>query len=400
MRYFIPSFLTVMALAHTLLAQSPPTLARRIRADTRLDSVQQMAQNLLRTGLNAGDVYPDVWIRDLNTFINLALTVQPRSVIRENLLMFFRFQGEDGNIIDGFVPDTKTNAAYNYRQSALAPGFRALKNTVETDQESSLVLAVAKYVRATGDRTLLTESVGGKPVLTRLGMALDFLLQHRYSPKYGLLYGATTADWGDVQPESPLGVELDSNSHLCVDVYDNALFMVAITQYLSLLAPTNPARPVVGRWQGIRQQFRANVRRHLWDPTHQKFRPHRYLTTSPFPLDFAEDSIHFHGGTAVAIEAGLLTNAEIRSVNRHLLTNVKRAGASSIGLTLYPTYPAGYFKNPSMVPYGYQNGGDWTWFGGRMVQALTANGLVAEAYDELLPIGESGAGSQKVLRMV
>ena len=386
MRQVVLFLLLLTSPTRPSLAQTPSTLAARIRADARLDSVRGLAQGLLRTGLNAGDVYPDVWIRDFNTFINLSLTVQPRAVIRDNLLMFFRFQGTDGNIIDGFVPDGKTNAAYNYRQSALAPGYKALKNTVETDQESSLVLAVAKYVHATGDRTILTESVGGKTVLTRLAMALDFLLQHRYSPTYGLLYGATTADWGDVQPESPLGVELDNLSHLTVDVYDNALFIQAITEYLHLLMPTNPARRVVSHWQAIRQQIRANVRRHLWDEKHQKFRPHRYLTTSPFPATFAEDSIHFHGGTAVAIEAGLLTKAEIRAVNGHLLTNVKRAGASSIGLTLYPTYPAGYFKNPGMLPYGYQNGGDWTWFGGRMVQALTASGFIAEAYDELLPM--------------
>ncbi len=95
--------------------------------------------------------------------------------MRKNLLMFFRFQGTDGNIIDGFVPENRTNVAYNYRQSDLAPGYKALKNIVETDQESSLVLAVAKYVRATGDCSLLTESVGGKSVLTRLAMALEIV---------------------------------------------------------------------------------------------------------------------------------------------------------------------------------------------------------------------------------
>ena len=378
--------LLITCLALSSRAQIPPTLSARIRADTRLDSVRVLAQGLLTTGLNAGDVYPEVWIRDFNTFINLALTVQPYAEIRDNLLLFFRFQGADGNIIDAFVPDSKANSAFYTQQSVLAPGYKAFKNTVETDQESSLVLAVAKYVRATGDRSILSESVGGTPVLTRLGLALDFLMKHRYSPKYGLLYGATTADWGDVQPESPLGVELDSLSHLTVDVYDNALFIQAITDYLNLLAPTKPTRQVVSHWQTVRQQIRANVRRYLWDEKQQKFRPHRYLTTSPFPPSFAEDSIHVHGGTAVAIEAGLLKNTEIKAVNRHLLNNVKRAVAGSIGLTLYPTYPAGYFKNPSMYPYGYQNGGDWTCFGGRMVQALTASGFVIEAYDELLPM--------------
>ena len=39
-----------------------------------------------------------------------------------------------------------------------------------------------------------------------------------------------------------------------------------------------------------------------------------------------------------------------------------------------------------MVPYGYQNGGDWTWFGARMIQQLVINGFVQEAYEQLLPM--------------
>lgn len=44
--------------------------------------------------------------------------------------------------------------------------------------------------------------------------------------------------------------------------------------------------------------------------------------------------------------------------------NVKAANAQSIGLTIYPPYPTGYFKNSWLSAYYYQNGGDWTWFGG------------------------------------
>lgn len=39
-------------------------------------------------------------------------------------------------------------------------------------------------------------------------------------------------------------------------------------------------------------------------------------------------------------------------------------------------------------PYSYQNGGDWTWFGGRMLSGLIANGYPAEAYTEMLPMVE------------
>ena len=39
-----------------------------------------------------------------------------------------------------------------------------------------------------------------------------------------------------------------------------------------------------------------------------------------------------------------------------------------------------------MSEYSYQNGGDWTWFGGRMVQQLIANGFYREAYESLSPM--------------
>jgi hypothetical protein len=89
----------------------------------------------------------------------------------------------------------------------------AHKNTVETDQESSLVQAVRKYVSATGDRTILQERLAGVTVRERLGRALRYVLTERFDQEHGLVWGATTADWGDVQPESPWGVELDANSH-------------------------------------------------------------------------------------------------------------------------------------------------------------------------------------------
>ena len=66
--------------------------------------------------------------------------------------------------------------------------------------------------------------------------------------------------------------------------------------------------------------------------------------------------------------------------------NVKSAKAATIGLTLYPVYPAGSFKNKGMGPYSYQNGGDWTWFGGRMVTQLVKYDLMEEARIALEPM--------------
>ena len=97
-----------------------------------------------------------------------------------------------------------------------------------------------------------------------------------------------------------------------------------------------------------------------------------------------ENEIFYHGGTAVAIEADLLSKEEIKVSLEKMIANVQAAGAGSIGLTMYPPYPEGSFKNKGMYPYGYQNGGDWTWFGGRMIQQLIRNGFVEEAYVQIL----------------
>jgi len=357
-------------------------LALRIQNDQRLDMVHQMAYELIKTGFNAGTSYGEVWIRDYNTFIEVSCDVFPRQQVRENLLIFFKFQGDDGNIIDGFIPREKAHVSYDFIYTDRAPQYAGHKNTVETDQESSLVQAVSKYIKKTGDTSILQENVFGKTVLERLQWAMQFLLDKRFSEKYGLIWGATTADWGDVQPEHEWGVVLDENSHLAIDIYDNAMFVIALNDLIDLLENDEQKT----KWIKIRDEIKANIRKHLWDEKAKKFIPHIYLDGSPFPKDFDESKIYYYGGTAVAIETGLLSKEEIAAVNAWMLENQKRSGAQSIGLTLYPPYPKGYFKNPSMYPYGYQNGGDWTWFGGRMIQQLVANGFVEEAYHEIQPM--------------
>jgi len=361
-------------------------LARRISQDQRLDAVVERAKSVMADGFNAGDGYGEVWIRDFATFMTLACDVYPRDAVRERLLMFFRFQGEDGNIIDGYIPRDRANVAYEYIESASASGYLGHKNTVETDQEGSLVIGVARYVEATGDRSILAKEVDGVPVRERLDRALRYPREHRMAEDYGLLWGATTADWGDVQPEHEWGVVLDEDSHRAIDIYDNAIYLLAIDALLGLDALD---AAVQEEWKAVHTEIAGNTRKHLWDEERTKFIPHIYLEGSPFPDDFDESEIYYHGGTIVAIEAGLLNDAEVAASLAMMRDNMKRSGAASIGLTLYPPYPRGFFKNPSMArPYSYQNGGDWTWFGARLIPPLVERNLVEDAYRELEPMIE------------
>ena len=214
---------------------------------------------------------------------------------------------------------------------------------------------------------------------------MTYLRREKWNEKYGLLTGATTADWGDVQPEHGWGVEIDENTHYTIDIYDNAMYVLALGDLASLCQAAGQDSLARG-WLSLRDEVAAHVRTHLWDPDRQKFHPHIYLGESPFPETLDEEAIYYHGGTAVAALAGLLSPEEIAAANTRMLDNAAAAGAQSIGLTLYPAYPSGTFANPMMGAYQYQNGGDWTWFGARWIWVLVRAGMLREAYDELRPM--------------
>lgn len=358
-------------------------LAETILNDTTLHQVDSMARSIISQGFNAGSGYSQIWARDMNTFIEVACEETNQTDIRNAILLFFALQQPNDEMIDGYVlkPDFTWYDNHPYYADA-APDHVGFKNTVETDQESSLIQIVGKYIRKTGDTSILREDVAGRTVLERMDDMVDYLMRERYSEQYGLLFGAMTADWGDVQPNDDFGCDMNELSSRAIDVYDNAMFLIA----LDYLQEMTDEASLLKKWKGIREQIAQNVRKHLWDAERKKFIPHLYIDPSPIPAGFDENQIHYHGGTAVAIEAGLLSKEEIAVVNAQMLENVRLSGMPSIGLTLYPTYPEGFFRGGMAKPYVYQNGGDWTWFGGRMIQQLVANGFVEEAYDEIRPM--------------
>lgn len=358
-------------------------LAETILNDTTLHQVDSMARSIISQGFNAGSGYSQIWARDMNTFIDVACEETNQTDIRNAILLFFALQQPNDEMIDGYVlkPDFTWYDNHPYYADA-APDHVGFKNTVETDQESSLIQIVGKYIRKTGDTSILREDVAGRTVLERMDDMVDYLMRERYSEQYGLLFGAMTADWGDVQPNDDFGCDMNELSSRAIDVYDNAMFLIA----LDYLQEMTDDASLLKKWKGIREQIAQNVRKYLWDAERKKFIPHLYIDPSPIPAGFDENQIHYHGGTAVAIEAGLLSKEEIAVVNAQMLENVRLSGMPSIGLTLYPTYPEGFFRGGMAKPYVYQNGGDWTWFGGRMIQQLVANGFVEEAYDEIRPM--------------
>jgi hypothetical protein len=358
-------------------------LSTTLLNDSSLLKVDTMAHRLLKQGFNAGGGYSQTWARDMNTFIEPLCDVYDAKEIKEAILLFFALQQPNGEMIDGYVKkeDFTWEDSHPY-YSSLAPNYVAFKNTVETDQESSLIQMVVKYIHKTGDSSILQQVVGDENVLKRISRMVDYLWRERFDPTHGLLYGAMTADWGDVQPGKCFPCDYNECSIPAIDIYDNAMMIIAFDGLLKQNLPTT----LKNEWSAKRKLLYHNARQYLWDKAEQKFIPHLYIGQQPDMKGIDEHKIYYHGGTAVAIEAGLLSRKEIKAVNKQMVENVKASGMPSIGLTLYPTYPEGFFEGGMAHAYQYQNGGDWTWFGGRMIQQLISHGFIKEAYQEIRPM--------------
>ena len=212
---------------------------KQILEDKTMDRVNEMAHEIVSSGLNAGDGYGEVWIRDFNTFIQVAMDVSPDSTITHALNTFFHFQGKTGDIVDGYIDIRKADldnvGGYKYRLSESCSLYAAHKNTVETDHETSLIQAVYQYIKKSGNKDYLKTVVAGKTVEERMEESLEFLMNEKLNKQYGLIIGATTADWGDVQPEHIWGVEIDENTHFTIDIYDNAMLVIALENYNELI---------------------------------------------------------------------------------------------------------------------------------------------------------------------
>ncbi|MCO5934697.1 hypothetical protein NAF17_04020 [Mucilaginibacter sp. RB4R14] len=158
--------------------------------------------------------------------------------------MFFKTQANDNDIPDGAINSKNANAGYAYLHSDLAPGWSIHKNTIETDQESSLIQAVKKYVHVTGDKIILDEKAGDRTVIQRMEATMKYLLKEWWLAKYGLIKGSTAIDWGDVQPQNGWGVVIDNNTKWTIDIYDNTMFVSAISDFMEMKSATCKSKPI------------------------------------------------------------------------------------------------------------------------------------------------------------
>ena len=340
-----------------------------------------------RTGavkaFGAGARYPQVWLRDSATVVPLARYHHPAPYLTTWLEEHLANQAPDGGLDDWIAagpPSAFVADAPRAREVFRAGGaaLTADKNTVEADQESSAVLGVCRAFSATGDRGWLRKRVVGVPLLERADRALGFLLAKRFDRQVGLVTSGFSADWGDVSPahEDQRAIYLDERTPLVAGLYTNALFVEAARCLAGLHQALDDGE---GRrqWAEAADKVVAAANRHLWQGARGFYRMHLPLAPSALPDDSAAFAT---GGNATAILAGIADDRQARRIFAVADERRRRFAVSTIAGTLLPPFRAGLFLHPAMrEPWSYQNGGQWDWFGARLVSAAFERGQSALA---------------------
>ncbi len=343
-------------------------LQKLIRTTLENDEVSLQGKTGPVHGFTAGAGYPQIWLRDAATIIPASRYFYPESFLTSWLEEHLAYQSPDGGLKDWIDGQG-----------------RADKNTVETDQEASAVHSAFQIFLLMG-KSWLEKRVAKETILNRLERAVIYIFESRFDRKHGLITGAHTADWGDVDPEDPdqRAIYVDEKTRWTADIYDQSMGYQACRQLGSMFAALG-RRERADDWRKKAASLRDAANRYLWQEEKGFYRIHIHL--DPFPHDFDEDDVFAMGGNTQAVIAGLADVDKARRIIQTALERQRLFGLSTVSGSLLPPYPSGFFKHPAMDdPYEYQNGGQWDWFGGRLVLAMFENGFSAVAREKLIEI--------------
>jgi cellobiose phosphorylase len=304
-------------------------------------------------GFFAGAGYPQIWVRDSATISPFSRYLFNDKYLTSWIIAHLSYQKSDGSIADNI------NAIGDLG-----------KNTVESDQETSLVHGAWLAANLRGYDWLKT-LVQGESIVKRLDKAITYLFKHKYDVNTQLITKAHTADWGDVSPDfaDQRAVDLHKDSCLVVGIYTQSMLFKAIKQ-LSFMYKKLGNSIKSEYWLKKSKQFKEQIQKQLWNKKQGFFRVHAHVDCPPH-LEFDEDNIFAMGGNSEAILSGLATQEQVKHIFNTAINRSKLFNMSTISGVLLPPYPKGFFRHPALDDYfEYQNGGQWDWFGGRLLLAM------------------------------
>ena len=312
-----------------------------------------------------GEGYEKLWARDLATILPAAQYLYGDEYLRSGVEEFLQHQYKSDTPLPGASSEILGPGAL---PGVISTDGKLRKDTVTSDEETSVIHAAYTYYRANGGTAWLKKDLGGVTVLERLNAAIEWLYDTRFDTTHHLIKRGNTTDWGDVKEEPSLvPTQIDPKfDHWTASIYDQALAYRALRELAEMnqvLGRDDKAKTNIARSDDLRQA--SNI--FLWMPERGYYRLHIHIT----PLThrgFNEDDM-VSIGNAVAIYCGMTSAEQERSIFKALEDARLAAGARKPGLSLYPAYPTGYFTTVQRNRGEYQNGGLWDWWGGVQMSA-------------------------------
>jgi|GEM_PF-6133298 hypothetical protein len=299
-----------------------------IRATLEANRMSFPGKSGLISAFSAGSLYPQIWIRDAATTIQASRYYSPAEEIVSWLEEFLAFQETGGGLPDWFDSHGRSD-----------------KNTTETDQEASAILAAARAVEIHGPGWL-EKKIAGRPVLDRLDLALSFVLERRFDVERGLVTGAHTADWGDLGMEEAdqTAIYAGQSTRWTCDIYDQSMFYGAARALAGMLRNTGRVERA-DFWTRRAESVREAADRYLWQESRGFYRVHVHLDGPVHPFD--EDDMFAMGGNAEAVVSGLAGPEKAVRIIQAALARQEAFRMPTIGAALLPPTR----KEPSNTPW-------------------------------------------------
>jgi hypothetical protein len=294
------------------------------------------------SGFSAGDSYPQIWLRDGNTTVSASKYFYNAPFLASWLEEHLAYQKEDGSLEDWIDSQGQTD-----------------KNTTETDQETSAVQAAYKVFVILGPEWL-EKKVRGRPLINRLEKSLSYVFDNRFDSSAGLLKGAHTADWGDVDliDEGQEAVYVDDRTTWTADIYDQSMCYQACLSLAEMMDSLGRIEKSQ-HWKSKASLIQTNTNKLLWQSEKGFFRVHAHLNSPRH--DFAEEDIFALGGNTEAILSGLANEDQSRRIIVNALERQKSFEISFwMILTSTKMEPNGIGSEESLsMPCSIMDSADW-----------------------------------------
>ncbi len=344
------------------------------------------AGNEIIHGFRPGKVYPEMYVRDIAWGMETAQYYYPDEYLREPIEAYLRRQyTANSRSIDG---DFGVVAGAGAIGGIITPDGRSNKQTITTDEETSLIHAAYLYYNMAYDSDWLQKPINSLPIIERLNLAADWLYRHRLDADLQLLWRGHTTDWGDVKFEKGPGYT-DYNpaqDHLTASIYDQALAYLALIELARMNAAVGQTAQA-DEWQSKAEALKKQTNQLLWQADKGFYLTHAHI--SPLEHNFDESNM-VSIANALAVFTGLTDFEQSAAIFDRLEEARLAAGAKKPGLSIYPYYPNQWpnlFFDYLGMGYGnYQNGGVWDWWGGVQIKAEFTQGFAETALVHLLQV--------------